>query len=205
MSTDARTARFGSTRTAQASTSSTSAGCPMSSASRPCAASRTQRRRSATCGFAARRSSARRRPTASRSPCARIRATPRSTSRGKSSARPGRPRSTCAGRWTRWASSCARFRPSAPRRRLRRGRPNRRRRRRDQPRDRPQRPQAHSPPRGGEEGRRAGQRAHPLQRRLAGDGRLRHRHRADLSRDGGGLEPSMSTSTRRARATRAPL
>ena len=35
--------------------------------------------------------------------------------------------------------------------------------------------------------RRACQRAHPLQRRLARDGRLRHRHRADLSRDARGL------------------
>ena len=36
--------------------------------------------------------------------------------------------------------------------------------------------------------RRTDQHPHPLQRRLARDGRLRHRHRADLSGDGGGRE-----------------
>ena len=49
-----------------------------------------------------------------------------------------------------------------------------------------------------------GQRAHPLQCRLARDRRLRHRARADLHGARSRAWPSMSGSTRPARATRAP-
>ena len=62
---------------------------------------------------------------------------------------------------------------------------DRRRGRRAQPLDRQARPGNHQGDRGAEEARRAGQHPHPLQRRLAGDRRLRHRHRADLSGDRG--------------------
>ena len=67
-----------------------------------------------------------------------------------------------------------RRRLSARRRDLRRGR-------RHQYRDRPQRPAADRGHRRAQEAGRAGQRADPLQCRLAGDGRCRHRHGADLS------------------------
>ena len=94
----------------------------------------------------------------------------------------------------RWALDAGRkhlapARPARARRRgLRGGQARRRRGRRDQPRDWRARPQDPSPSGGGQEARRTGQHPHPLQRRLAGDGRLRHRHRADLSGDGGGRE-----------------
>ncbi len=90
----------------------------------------------------------------------------------------------------RWALDAVRKRliPACPacagRRGLRRGQANRRRGRRDQPRDRRARPQDPPPAGGGKEAGRARQHPHPLQRRLAGHGRLRHRHRADLSGDG---------------------
>ena len=51
--------------------------------------------------------------------------------------------------------------------------------------------------------RRAGQRAHPLQRRLARHRRCRHRDRADLHWRTTRASPSTSGSTRRGRATRA--
>ena len=55
-----------------------------------------------------------------------------------------------------------------------------------------------------QEAGRAGQRAHPLQRRLARDRRLGHRDGADLHGARQGHRRSMSGSTRRGRATRAP-
>ena len=96
----------------------------------------------------------------------------------------------------RWALDAVRKRlaPLAPHARsdaaYARGGSNRRRGRRDQPRDRPQRPQAPSAPGCRKEAGRAGQHPHPLQCRMAGDSRLRHRHRADLSRDGRGPQRS---------------
>ena len=92
----------------------------------------------------------------------------------------------------------------ARRRRLQaRGR-DRRRGRRDQPGDRPQWTEADRGDRGEEESRRAGQRAHALQCRLARDRRLGHRDRADLHGARCGRCRSMCGSTRRGRATRAP-
>ena len=99
----------------------------------------------------------------------------------------GRRRSTCAGPWTPMRG---RLRPLEPAKRAaaayaqRRG--DRRRGRGDQPRHRPQRPRHLSRP-GARKSPVEPQCSHPLQRRLAGDGRLGHGARADLHRDGGGL------------------
>ncbi len=80
---------------------------------------------------------------------------------------------------------------------------NRRRGRRHQPGDRPPRPETDRGHRGAQK-RRARQRAHPLQCRLAGDGRLGHRDGADLSGARQRAWPCMSSPTRRGRAIRAP-
>ncbi len=69
--------------------------------------------------------------------------------------------------------------------------------------DRPPRPQADRGDRGAQKGR-ARQCAHPLQCRLAGDGGLGHRDRADLSGARQGRAACMCSPTRRGRATRAP-
>ena len=89
-----------------------------------------------------------------------------------------------------------RRRLSARRRDLRRGC-------RHQHGDRPQRPAADRGHRRAQEAGRAGQRADPLQCRLARDRRRRHRHGADLPGARQGHRRFTSSSTRRGRATRA--
>ena len=86
-------------------------------------------------------------------------------------------------------------------RRLCRGGRDRRRGRGAERGDRPARAAAD---RAGGAARASGERADPLQRRLAGDGRLGHRAGADLHGASMPASTCMSGSTRRGRATRAP-
>ena len=92
----------------------------------------------------------------------------------------------------------------AHRRRLPARRRDLRRGRRDQHRHCPQRPAADRSHRARKSAGRAGQCAHPLQRRLARRGRCRHRHRADLHGARQRHCRSTSSPTRPGRAIRAP-
>ena len=94
------------------------------------------------------------------------------------------------------ARRARRRRLSARRRDLRRGR-------RHQHRDRPQRPAADRGDRRAQEAGRAGQRVDPLQCRLAGGGRRRHRDGADLSGARQGHRRFTSSPTKPGRAIRA--